>query len=139
MEVGAPIRQQALPQPGATASALPVAAVKPVETEIPAPRSVEATGKSEAVRIDINPDAQRRAAIDSELNKRDKRWAIDERSREVIVRTIDVASGKVVAQYPDDWQLKQRAYSRAMIEKQMATQAGIDEAGGFVDAIRRQV
>jgi hypothetical protein len=135
MDVGSPIRQPTPAQlPGQFQS---VPKQGPVVTELPQTLTVTAAADVENVRIDINPQAERRARLESEVDARRKQFVIDDKSKDVIFRTVDVESGEVVQQYPDDWQIKQRAYSRAMIEKQFEAQQRADVAGSFAETVAK--
>jgi hypothetical protein len=133
MDVGSPIRQPvSAPTPGQFQQ---VPSQGPVVTELPKPQSVEAPNTAEAVRVDVNPQAERRAKFESEADQRRKQFVVDEKTKDMVVRTVDRESGEVIAQFPDDWQIKQRAYSRAMLEKQLAAQTTVDRTGDFAESI----
>jgi uncharacterized FlaG/YvyC family protein len=133
MDVGSPIRQ---PAPN-TAPVSPQAqmAQKAVATELSKPMAVDAIATAQRVKIDVNPDANRRAAIESSVTERRKQFVIDQNTKDTILRTVDGETGNVIAQFPDDWQIKQRAYSRAMLEQQFAAQQKVDRSGEFVGEI----
>jgi hypothetical protein len=135
MDVGSPIRQPAQgPLPGQFQTA---PSKGPVVTELPKPLVVEAVDTPQGVKVDINPNFAHTARLAIEVDQRRKQFVIDEKTKDLIVRTLDVTSGEIVAQYPDEWQVKQRAYSRAMIEKQFASQFEVDKAGSFDEKVAK--
>jgi FlaG protein len=135
MDVGSPIRQTApAPLPAQFQSA-PVSGQ--VATVLPKPQAVEAVVDPQAVRVDINSSVERRARLEAELGARKKQFTFDEITKDMIIQTLDSETGEVVAQYPDDWQLKQRAYARAMLERQFENQGVIDRAGAFGAPVER--
>jgi hypothetical protein len=134
MDVGSPIRQ---PGPSSLPGLSQTAPQQgPVVTELPKPKSVDAAVKVESPKLDFS-GAMKNAIAPAVIAERRKQFVIDDRTKDMIVRTLDVESGAVVAQFPDDWQLKQRAYSRAMIEKQLAQQAEVDRLGSFAEPVER--
>jgi uncharacterized FlaG/YvyC family protein len=134
MDVGSPIRQ---PGPSTQAGQSQAAPQRePVVTELPKSQTVEAAVKTQTSRFAAAFTSER-AALGLAVSERRKQFVIDDRTKDMIVRTLDVNSGEVVMQFPDDWQLKQRAYSRAMLEKQFLQQASIDKAGAFSENVER--
>jgi phosphoenolpyruvate synthase/pyruvate phosphate dikinase len=134
MDVGSQIRQPApSPLPGQVQTAKQVA----VQTFLPKPEAVDAPTLTPEVQVDVNPQAEQRARLKEQLEQRRKEYVYDQQSQAMITRTVEGLSGKVVSQYPDDWQLKQLAYSRAMIEKQFVAQQDIDRAGAFSETVAR--
>jgi flagellar protein FlaG len=77
-----------------------------VATQLTAARSVTATSDAAASRN----DATRAALAPSQTRE----VILDPHSREVIFRVVDVRSGRVVRQVPDEALLRLRAYTRAM-------------------------
>jgi hypothetical protein len=137
MDVGANIRQPA--QPILTGQTNQPATLKSaVETGLPIPLAVSALTASEPVKVDLDPSAERRARLEAEIVNRRKQFSIDAASREVITQTVNAGTGQVINQYPDDWQLKQQAYSRAVIEQQLEAQTTVDRSGGFVPVVSVQ-
>jgi hypothetical protein len=133
MDVGSPIRQ---PGPSSVQGPSQTAPqTGPVVTELPKPKSVGGVTKAESAKLDFAP-AQNRT-LPPAVAERRKQFVIDDRTKDMIVRTLDVESGAVVTQFPDDWQIKQRAYSRAMIERQLNQQAAVDRLGSFSAQVER--
>lgn len=88
---------------------------KPAPTELDASRSVTQVAESEAVRLDMSPGAEDRAALDAAMKRLlTRRTEIDEATRAVVTRTVDTRSGEVVDQVPAERLLKLRAYIRGV-------------------------
>jgi|GEM_PF-2612733 len=88
---------------------------RPAPTELDASRSVTQVEASEAVRLDMSPGAEERAALDAAMKRMlQRRTDIDEATRAVVTRTVDTDSGEVVDQVPAEGLLKLRAYIRGV-------------------------
>jgi hypothetical protein len=107
-----------------------------VKTELPPPRAVEPPVEAEAVRLDINPNAERRAAMDRRTQS-DRRFQFDPETQELIALTVNRDTGEVIAQFPEEWRLRLAAYNDAQRERQLQRQAEIDELGGFLQRAER--
>jgi uncharacterized FlaG/YvyC family protein len=90
-----------------------------IRTELPATQTVSAVGAAERTEPDTRQDAAsdaalRRAAIESSLVQRQRdtvrRVDRDEASNELVFRSIDAATGEVIAQFPDELILRNRTY-----------------------------
>jgi hypothetical protein len=102
-------------------------------TELPETDVVLAVNEARPVQLDQN-DQQRgvRSALNAALDVRQtptqKTVQRDEASKELVYRTVSGETGEIIAQFPDDAILRQRAYSvqlrRAELE---ATQDKTDE------------
>jgi uncharacterized FlaG/YvyC family protein len=88
---------------------------KPAPTQLDASRSVTQVDASEAVRLDMSPGAEDRAALDAAMKRvLERRTDIDDATRDVVTRTVDAESGEVVDQVPAETLLKLRAYIRGV-------------------------
>jgi hypothetical protein len=84
-----------------------------VATQLPPAQSVTAAAATPASRNDAA-----RAALTQSPQARE--FILDPHSREVIFRVVDVRSGSVVRQMPDEAIMRLRAYARAMADKARA-------------------
>ena len=82
-----------------------------VQTDLTPAQSVTASAAAFAVRNDPRPAPQPTTARDI---------VIDAASREVIFRTVDVRSGRVVRQVPDEALLRLKQYLRAEVNREDA-------------------
>ncbi|WP_349370854.1 hypothetical protein [Salinarimonas sp.] len=90
-------------------------APKPAPTVLDPSRTVTQVAESEAVRLDMNPGAEERAALDAAIKRvLARRTDIDEATRAVVTRKVDTESGEVVDQVPAESLLKLRAYLRGV-------------------------
>jgi hypothetical protein len=88
---------------------------KPAPTVLDPSRTVTQVAQSEAVRLDMNPGAEERAALDAAMKRvLARRTDIDEATRAVVTRKVDTESGEVVEQVPAESLLKLRAYLRGV-------------------------
>lgn len=88
---------------------------KPAPTVLDPSRTVTRVAEDEAVRLDMNPGAEERAALDAAMKRVLARQTdIDEATRAVVTRKVDTESGEVVEQVPAESLLKLRAYLRGV-------------------------
>ena len=85
-----------------------------VATDLAPAQSVTAAAGASAPRHDTAPAVQ-----DGNVRK----IILDAHSREVIYQVLDVSSGQVVRQMPDEAMLRLRAYTRAVAEGQTPNEA----------------
>jgi hypothetical protein len=105
-----------------TANAAQTAIVRPesapvreaVATDLAPAQSVTAANTAQAPRHDSAPALQ-----DGNVRK----IILDAHSREVIYQVLDVSSGQVVRQVPDEAMLRLRAYTRAVADGQSPNEA----------------
>ena len=90
-----------------------------VATELTAARSVTALADTTAPRNDLA-----RAAYAQPTQARE--IVLDPHSREVIYRVVDVRSGRVVRQVPDEAIMRLRAYNRAIADGASPNEAKAD-------------
>jgi hypothetical protein len=129
MDVGFTARVSTAPSQPASA---PLPQRAPTATDLPAVQAVANTPDMQDTRLPDYDAAQRRARnIETALGqvKRSK-LTIDDESRLVIESTVSEA-GAIIEQYPNEWQVKQRIYARAELERELAAQAKADDAGEF--------
>ncbi len=122
MDAGLTIRPIANVAATDVARAAPLATADAVRTDLAPSKSVMALPAGSAVRSDM-PNAGNQADTTREV-------IIDPAAREVIYRVIDVSSGRVVRQIPDEALLRLRAYTRALAQGEtparLLAQADID-------------
>lgn len=106
MDAGLTIRPIANAAATEVVRAAPLAAADPVRTELAPSQSVSAATASSAPRNDM-PSIGNRTDVAREV-------IVDPAVREVIYRVVDVSSGRVVRQVPDEALLRLRAYARAL-------------------------
>jgi hypothetical protein len=85
-----------------------------VATDLAPAQSVTAANGAEAPRHDSAPAVQ-----DGNVRK----IILDAHSREVIYQVLDVSSGQVVRQVPDEAMLRLRAYTRAVADGRTPSEA----------------
>lgn len=103
----------------------PVSLRTTVQTELSRAQSVTAPVKSETARNDPPSPSASQQSFQASQAATSRDIVIDSRSREVILRTLDVKSGRVVRQVPDAALMRQRAYMRAMENGETLTEAAI--------------
>lgn len=108
MDAGLTIRPIANVAASDLVRAAPSAAADAVRTDLAPSQSVTATAPSGALRNDA-PSVGNRTELAREV-------IVDPAAREVIYRVVDVRSGRVVRQIPDEALLRLRAYTRALAE-----------------------
>lgn len=87
----------------------PDAARTAVETQLPAPQSVTASGAAS----DPNAAAANTAKSSAETNQSISRKVLfDQAAAEIVYVAVDDQTRQVISQYPESWQLKARAYFR---------------------------
>jgi hypothetical protein len=128
MDVGQVPRPVSVPVPaGAGATQLR----SPQTTELPPVQAVMGTPDAGQVTVTDYDDAGRRARnLETVQSKLKQKLSIDDESGLVISSTVSQA-GAVIEQYPNEWQVKQRIYARAELERELAAQAEADAAGDF--------
>jgi flagellar protein FlaG len=107
MDTGLGIRPTSGAAQAATVRPEPAPVREAVATELSAAKSVTASTGAESMRNDAAryvPDPQVRKIV------------LDAHSREVIYQVLDVSSGQVVRQMPDEAMLRLRAYTRAVAD-----------------------
>lgn len=97
-----------------TVRTVPVVVDAAVRTELAPAQTVTATADTSAARSHAGQANQ--ANVSREL-------VVDAAAREVIFRVVDVSSGHVVRQVPDEAILRLRAYTRAIAKGESPSQA----------------
>jgi Na+-transporting NADH:ubiquinone oxidoreductase subunit NqrC len=97
-----------------TVRTVPVVVDAAVRTELAPAQTVTATADTSAARSHAGQANQ--ANVSREL-------VVDAAAREVIFRVVDVSSGHVVRQVPDEAILRLRAYTRAVAKGESPSQA----------------
>lgn len=106
MDAGLTIRPIANVAAADVVRAAPAATAEAVRTQLTASQSVTAAAASEAPRND-----PQKPTGDPELTRE---VLIDPAAREVIYRVVDVGTGRIVRQVPEEALLRLRAYTRAL-------------------------
>lgn len=104
MDAGLTIRPIANVAAAESVRTAPGAVTGAVRTELAPSQSVTAPANTGSIRNDLplnQPDTARELIVDPA-------------AREVIYRVVDVSSGRVVRQVPDEAMLRLRAYTRAL-------------------------
>jgi len=118
MDAGLTIRPIANVAAADVVRAAPAATAEAVRTQLTASQSVTAAAASEAPRND-----PQKLTGDPELARE---VLIDPAAREVIYRVVDVGTGRIVRQVPEEALLRLRAYARALARGK-----------GFADVLNR--
>ncbi len=108
-------------RPVQTSTFAPVRAEPPpqrqvVSSELPEAQAVQAVAEAQPVTVDQTDQQQKltavlNTAIDQMIPARQKKVQRDEATQELVFQTINTETGTVVAQFPDDAILRQRAYA----------------------------
>ena len=114
MDTGLAIRPTANAAQTALVRTDPAPVREAVATDLAPAQSVTAATGADASRHD-----SARAAQDAQVRK----VILDAHSREVIYQVLDVSSGRVVRQVPDEALLRLRAYTRAVADGQSPNEA----------------
>ena len=89
------------------------AAFRAVKTDLRPEAAVQQVAPVEAVRFDPSDGLSQRAMLDQILSRAvERRTEIDARTKAVVHRVTDQATGEIVAQFPTEQVLKLRAYLR---------------------------
>jgi hypothetical protein len=96
----------------------PVPARQTVATELAPSQSVTASAESANARNDGPNNALLKGTA--------REFVLDAQSREMIFRVVDVRSGRVVRQVPDEALMRLRAYNRAMANGESPVEAQSD-------------
>ncbi len=107
------IRPVGAPVPSPVVRPQPDAAVKAVQTELPAPKATTAADGSDPT--DNDPQAA--------ADQLSRQVIIDRAAAEVVYRVVDSRTRQVVSQYPDEVRLRARAYMRSLDEGKRPNQA----------------
>ncbi len=93
------------------------ASFRSVPTQLPPEASVQQVSPLEAVRFEPSDGMRERAVLDQILSRALQRSTdIDARTKAVVHRVTDEATGEIVAQFPTEQVLKLRAYLREEAE-----------------------
>jgi uncharacterized FlaG/YvyC family protein len=127
MDIGAVKRAPATVSQVTTVREPAQSIVQPVATELPSYESVQSIGAASAVPGDtvaFSDEARAQAVRLQALEKTIKtQLDIDPTTREVVIRTVNQQTGRVVVQVPDEVSLKMRQFAALMREKDDAVQA----------------
>jgi flagellar protein FlaG len=97
----------------------PAPARQTVATELAPSQSVTASAESANARNDGPNNALLKGSTSRE-------FVLDAQSREMIFRVVDVRSGRVVRQVPDEAMMRLRAYNRALANGESPAEAQSD-------------
>lgn len=125
MDAGLPIRPAASPTQLGVARPESVPVREAARTDLPAAAAVTAADTGQAARNDAAARQAAQPLVDREI-------VVDDAAREVIFRTIDVRTGTVVRQVPDQALLRLRAYTRALLDGNKPGEAAIKSAADLV-------
>jgi flagellar protein FlaG len=119
METGSVTKPVAVAAPAVPARTDHLVAAGAVRTELAPEAAVQQASEAQAVRFDPSHRAEVRAALEEALREVIERdLTIHPKTRDIVFQAINVRTGEVLRQIPDEALLKLRTYLRELREQE---------------------